>query len=135
MRSSRSSATVAETNFSGIFCESISTTVSARYTVGSERTTATAQRAKKIHATVMRIFLFQIVLRMERGENPREAGLRLLHFRVGVVDHVFPVLYGAIRGPKAEVCICNGLEAARGARTSDWLGLAVAVSQVLEYQT
>jgi hypothetical protein len=55
---------------SGIFCESISTTVSARYTVGSDRTTATAQRAKSTHATVMRIFLFQIVLRMERAENP-----------------------------------------------------------------
>jgi hypothetical protein len=55
---------------SGIFCESISTTVSARYTAGSVRTTATAQRAKRIHATVMRIFLFQIVLKMERAENP-----------------------------------------------------------------
>src|ERR1017187_3337395 len=69
IRSSRSSPTVAETNFSGIFCESISTTVSARYTVGSKRTTATATRAKRIHATVIRIFLFQIVLRMERREN------------------------------------------------------------------
>ena len=29
---------------------------------------------------------------------------------MGVVDHVFPVLYAAIRGPKAEVCICSGLE-------------------------
>src|ERR1039457_1716916 len=69
IRSSRSSPTVAETNFSGIFCESISTTVSARYTVGSKRTTATATRAKRIHATVIRIFLFQIVLRMERREH------------------------------------------------------------------
>jgi hypothetical protein len=83
MRSSRSSPTVAETNFSGIFCESISTTVSARYTAGSERTTASAQRAKRIHATVMRIFLFQIVLRMERGGEAGEARFRLFHFYLG----------------------------------------------------
>src|ERR1035437_6568094 len=98
MRSSGSSATVAETNFSGIFCESISTTVSAMYIVGSMRTTATAQMVRKIHATTMRIFLFQIVLSIERGENPVKPGFRLLlHFCLIVADHVFPLLSSLVQ--------------------------------------
>ena len=73
IRSSRSEATVGETYFSGIFCESIRITASDEYTVGSIRTTTTAQAVNRIQANPIRILCFQTVRRIERGIRP---GLR-----------------------------------------------------------
>ena len=55
-------------------------------TGGSVRTTATAAAEKRIHATVILIFLFQIVLRMDSRENSGVNGL-ITHRLVSISDH------------------------------------------------
>src|ERR1035438_2301528 len=90
--------------FSGIFCESIMTTVSARYTGGSERTMATAHKVTRTHATVMRIFLFQIVRSIESREKAGRPVVCSSASNCALLAMFCPVVYRNM-GTKEHLCL------------------------------